>query len=62
MHILHFLDEPDSLCKARLALRNQVKSHDFAVTEKEYELTSRYFVAPVKEEGFNIKRYSSDAG
>ncbi|MGK6326326.1 AAA family ATPase [Erwinia sp. DT-104] len=62
MHILHFLDEPDSLCKARLALRNQAKSHDFAATEAEYELISRYFVAPVEEEGFNIKRYSSHAG
>ncbi|WP_312042170.1 ATP-binding protein [Erwinia sp.] len=61
-HILHFLDEPDSLCKARLAVRNEAKSHNFAATEAEYALISRYFVAPASEEGFNIKRYCSHPG
>ncbi|MDX7988860.1 ATP-binding protein [Xenorhabdus sp. 12] len=51
---LHFLDVPDDVCLARLRLRNQSGIHDFSTTDEQFELITRYFVAPQEEEGFNI--------
>ncbi|WP_340607933.1 AAA family ATPase [Xenorhabdus bharatensis] len=51
---LHFLDVPDSVCLARLHLRNQSGKHQFSVTDEQFSAISRAFVAPQKEEGFNI--------
>jgi predicted kinase len=32
-HVLHFLDVPDDICKARLHNRNAAGTHDFAVSD-----------------------------
>lgn len=42
---------------ARLHQRNAQGEHDFAATEAQFDFITRYFVAPVEEEGFNILRY-----
>ncbi|EPF16908.1 Predicted kinase [Cedecea davisae] len=54
---LHFLDVPDEICRERLRARNASGTHDFAATDAQFDLITRYFVAPGEEEGFNIARY-----
>jgi predicted kinase len=56
-HQLHFLDVPDDICKARLRARNASGEHDFSATDEQFDLITRYFVAPEEQEGFNIIRY-----
>lgn len=56
-HQLHFLDVADDICKARLRARNASGEHDFAATDEQFDLITRYFVAPEEQEGFNIIRY-----
>ena len=51
-HRLHYLDTPDDLCKARLRARNAAGEHAFAATDAQFDLITRYFVAPCEEEGF----------
>lgn len=53
-HALHYLDAPDTVCKARLRLRNQTGAHPFAPSEADYDLFTRYFVAPSPDEGFHV--------
>ncbi|OTA21975.1 Dephospho-CoA kinase [Xenorhabdus beddingii] len=53
-HRLHFIDVPDEVCLTRLRLRNQSGTHNFSATDEQFALITRYFVAPRKEEGFNI--------
>ena len=45
-HRRHVLDVPDAVCKARPLRRNAEGTHDFAVTEADLDLLSRYFVLP----------------
>lgn len=56
-HQLHYLEVSDEVCKARLHQRNAQGEHDFAATQAQFELITRYFVAPAEEEGFTILRY-----
>lgn len=56
-HELHYLDVPDELCKARLHARNAGGEHPFETTEAQFDLFSRYFVAPQESEGFHIIRH-----
>lgn len=53
-HELHYLDVPDEVCKARLKARNEGGDHAFSVTEEQFDLISRYFIAPTSQEGFNL--------
>ena len=53
-HQLHHLDVPDELCKARLRQRNASGQHEFTVSEKDFDLISSYFVAPLPDEGFDV--------
>lgn len=55
-HRLHFLDVPDEVCKARLRARNAAGTHDFAASDAEFELITRYFVPPSEAEGFTVVR------
>lgn len=55
-HLLHVLDVPDEVCKARLRARNAQGDHDFAATDAQFDLITSYFVPPSPEEGFNITR------
>ena len=53
-HQLHLLRTADTLCRERLAARNASGDHQYQVSEAEFNLFSRYFVAPGKDEGFNV--------
>lgn len=53
-HSLHFIDVDDETCRARLHRRNEGGEHDFAATDAEFDLITSYFVAPDKQEGFNV--------
>ncbi|GGD07300.1 cell division protein ZipA [Franconibacter daqui] len=57
-HQLHYLDVPEALCKARLHARNEAGTHDFAATDAQFTLITRYFTAPAPGEGFNIVRHT----
>lgn len=56
-HELHYLDVSDEICKARLHARNAGGEHPFETTEAQFDLFSRYFVAPQESEGFQIIRH-----
>lgn len=56
-HLLHYLPVSDEVCKARLRLRNAAGEHNFAASDEQFELITRYFVEPKAEEGFHIRRY-----
>lgn len=60
-HVLHFLDTPDAVCKARLRARNAGGGHPFSVTDAQFEQLSRHFVPPYPEEGFNMMFHGPDA-
>lgn len=53
-HILHVLDVPDALCKERLRNRNASKTHEFQVSDAEFDRVSSYFQHPSDGEGFDI--------
>ncbi|MDR3510072.1 MAG: ATP-binding protein [Caulobacteraceae bacterium] len=55
-HRLHFLDVPDEVCKARLRARNAAGTHEYAASDAEFDLITRYFVPPSAAEGFEIVR------
>jgi predicted kinase len=61
-HRLHYLDVPDDVCKARLQARNARGDHPFAVTEYQFDLLSKHFVAPAEDEGFHIVRHPLQRG
>jgi predicted kinase len=53
-HQLHYLLASDEVCKRRLGTRNAMGTHEYQVTEAEFELFTSHFVAPSPEEGFNV--------
>ncbi len=53
-HQLHYLDVSDEVCKARLRARNASGSHHFAASDAEFDLITRYFMAPRPDEGFEV--------
>jgi predicted kinase len=53
-HQLHHLDMSDAVCRARLQDRNAAGTHEYAVTDAEFEQFTRYFVAPTPDEGFDV--------
>lgn len=55
-HELHFLDITDDICKKRLRKRNAVGEHAYQASDDQFDLFTSYFVAPSKEEGFNLIR------
>lgn len=58
-HVLHFLDVPDAVCKARLRQRNEDGKHPFQTSEEQFDAITRHFVPPSVEEGFVIVRLDS---
>ena len=54
--VLHLLNPPDEVCKARLRARNEAGQHPFRTSDAEFEIFSRYFVLPTPDEGFHIVR------
>ncbi len=59
-HKLHFLDVPDDVCRDRLRRRNAAGDHAFAVTDEQFDLITKHFVAPSDEEGFKVVVYTHD--
>jgi predicted kinase len=55
--ILHFLDVPDDVCRARLKSRNAAGTHEYAATDAEFDEITSYFTAPTAAEGFDIIVY-----
>jgi predicted kinase len=53
-HQLHVLNVSDEVCKARLRARNASGSHEFQVSDEEFDRISSYFERPTDEEGFNL--------
>jgi predicted kinase len=53
-HQLHFLQASDTICKRRLDARNSSGSHQYQVSEAEFELFNSYVVPPQPTEGFNV--------
>lgn len=57
-HKLHYLDVPDAVCKARLHERNAAGSHEFNVSDEEFDRITRHFNPPALAEGFDIQVYA----
>ena len=55
---LHYLKVSDEICKSRLRDRNAEEEHEFAVSDQQFEIITRYFVEPTPDEGFDITEYS----
>lgn len=53
-HQLHHVDMSDEVCRARLHTRNAAGTHEYAVTDAEFEQFTRHFVAPTPDEGFRV--------
>ena len=56
-HRLHFIDMPDAVCKARLRQRNAAGTHEFAVSDAEFDEITGYLVPPSADEGFETTVY-----
>jgi predicted kinase len=56
-HRLHFIDLPNAVCKARLRQRNVAGTHQFTVTDAEFDQITAYLVPPSAEEGFETTIY-----
>lgn len=56
-HSLHVLEVDEETCRARLHARNAKADHDFAATDAEFDLITRYFQAPDASEGLDIVRH-----
>jgi len=54
---LHYLNVSDEVCRSRLRARNAEGSHDFAATDAQFELITRYFTEPEVDEGFCVIQY-----
>lgn len=55
--VLHHLDLPEDVCRARLKLRNARGDHPFTVSDEQFTLLARHFVPPSPDEGFEIERH-----
>jgi len=53
-HQLHFLQTPEAICRERLAARNASGTHEYQVSDADFDLFSSYFVEPAQTEGFNV--------
>jgi predicted kinase len=53
-HELHVLDVPDAVCLQRLRQRNASGTHEFHVTDAEFEQFTRFYAPPSPDEGFNV--------
>ncbi|MHA3737754.1 AAA family ATPase [Pseudomonas sp. Eth.TT006] len=53
-HRLHYLEVDDTTCRARLHARNALAEHEFAASDAEFDLITRYFQVPEAGEGLEI--------
>jgi hypothetical protein len=57
-HRLHVVDLPDAACEARLRQRNAAGTHQFTVSDAEFDEITGYLVPPAADEGFKTTVYS----
>ena len=55
-HVLHLLDVPDEVCRARLRARNAGGEHPFETSDAQFDLFTAHFSAPAADEGFTVVR------
>ena len=56
-HVLHYISASDEVCKARLALRNELRPEGLYfgfVSEARFDEVTRYFVPPSAHEDFHV--------
>lgn len=58
--LLHYLDVPDEVCRARLHARNAGGEHEFAATDAQFDQITAYFVPPTEAEGVEIVVHRPD--
>lgn len=56
-HQLHLLMVTDEICKARLRERNRRGSHDYQVSDADFDAVTAHFSAPAEEEGFMVVQH-----
>jgi len=61
LHVLHYLEAPDAVCKARLQKRNEAGNHAFVVSNAQFDQITSHFVPPTVDEKFNIVVHQIDA-
>jgi predicted kinase len=55
--LVHWLDVPDEVCRARLRARNEEGVHDFAgVSDEQFDMITRRFEPPDADEGLEVVR------
>jgi predicted kinase len=62
IHVVHWLDVPDSVCKERLRQRNDSGLHPYTTSEQHFEQITARFVAPREDERLEIVRYTTGHG
>ncbi len=58
-HQLHLIDVSDGICKQRLQARNATGTHEFQVTDDQFDRITSHFQRPSDVEGFNIVVHGS---
>jgi len=58
--VLHVLDAPDAVCKARLRARNVAGEHPFQTSDADFDAFTRYFARPAPTEGFHIVEHGHE--
>lgn len=56
-HVMHVLDVPDAVCRARLHARNDDGTHPFAVTDAQFDRVTAAFEMPTEAEGFVLRHH-----
>ncbi len=59
-HIMHFLDVPDDVCRARMHARNATGTHPFQPNDEQFDWITSHFVPPTESENFNITLYHTE--
>ena len=53
-HVLHMLDVPDEVCKARLKARNEAGKHEYVVSDEVFDTVLSRIQPPDEAEGLSI--------
>jgi predicted kinase len=59
-HVLHYLDQPDEVCRERLRGRNAGGAHEYVVSDAEFEIIISRFQPPEEAEGLNVLTHGPD--
>lgn len=53
-HRLHYLRQSDATCRARLRTRNAAGTHEYEVSDDQFDIFTAYFIEPDPAEGFHV--------